>query len=135
MASVTWNDSYLTGHPMVDRQHQELFVLVNKLHQSIIEGHGRDAQGPVLKRLANYTVEHFRMEERVMQEHNYPGYSGHKTKHDQLAAEVKQLIDQFDAGKLVLPLTLSGFLANWISHHIDGEDKRLIAWLRQHQMV
>lgn len=130
MPIAIWSDAYVTGHPVVDRQHQHLFSLVNDLHHGIVSGHGRDKMGPILKELARYTVEHFATEEGFMREKGYPNLVRHKAKHDDLKGQVVDLIGKFDSGELSLPSTLSKFLADWVSHHIKEEDKELVAWLK-----
>lgn len=125
-----WDDKYLTGHMTVDSQHKHLFTLVNDLHEAIVAGKGREAQGKALEALATYCVEHFATEETLMQERGYPGYPEHKRKHDELTTKATDLIAGYKTGKLVLPMTLSTFLADWIRHHIGEEDQKLIAWLK-----
>lgn len=130
MPLAIWKSEYLTGNAAVDTQHKRLFEMVNELHEGIVKGSGKELMGPLLKRLAKYTVEHFQTEEGLMVSRNYPGLATHKKRHDDLVKQVTELIEQFDDGKLVLPITLSRFLADWIAHHILEEDKALIEWLR-----
>lgn len=130
MSVVEWNPIYETGYAPVDTQHRRLFEMVNQLHDGIVKGAGREIMGPTLKGLAKYTVEHFRTEEGLMTTKNYPFLQRHKQFHDDLVQRVTDLLEQFDKGHMVLPLTLSRFLADWISHHIKEEDKTLIDWLR-----
>lgn len=130
MPIAIWTPQYVTGHPTVDQQHQKLFEMVNDLHHAIISGHGPEKVGPVLKGLAAYTQEHFRTEEALMVASNYPEMTRHKGAHSVLIGQVKELLVKFDHGETVLPATLSKFLADWLNHHIKGEDKALIEWVR-----
>jgi hemerythrin len=130
MAMAEWNSVYETGNAAVDTQHKKLFEMVNELHEGIVKGSAREIMAPMLKRLAKYTVEHFQTEEGLMTARGYPALSRHKMRHDELVRQVTDLIQQFDSGKLVLPLTLSRFLSDWITHHIKEEDKAMIDWLR-----
>jgi hemerythrin len=131
MPIAIWMPKYLTGNAAVDRQHQRLFELVNDLHHGIIAGQGRETMGPTLKALAAYTLEHFATEEGFMRSARYEHYARHKAKHDQLAAQVKDLMAQYESGSLSLPGTLSRFLADWLTHHIKEEDMEMISWLRE----
>jgi hemerythrin len=90
--------------------------------------------GPALTALAGYTLEHFATEEGFMRAAKYEGYARHKAKHDELAAQVKELMAQYEAGALALPGTLSQFLADWLTHHIKAEDMDMINWLRGKQV-
>ena len=130
MSIITWNDSYNTGHAEVDRQHQELFVMVNVLHQAIIDGKGKEVLGKTLDGLATYVVTHFKTEEGMMVQAKYPGYQVHKAVHDTLTKQAVEIIEGYTSGTSVLSITLSRFLSDWLQHHIDGEDKKMIAFIR-----
>jgi len=134
MPIAQWDDSYRTGHDLVDRQHKELFCMVNDLHDAIIAGKGKEILAPTLKKLATYTVEHFRDEQTLMASINYPESAAHLKKHQDLTAEVTELVARFDAGKMVLSITLSSFLANWLRHHIKEDDLALVNYLKQHPL-
>ncbi len=135
MTLVTWEPRLATGYIIVDKQHRNLFDLVNRLHEALLAGKGREEMGPTLMSLAAYTIEHFRMEEGLMTNHKYPGYTDHKRKHDDLVGQVNQLTQDFDAGRLTLPLTLARFLSDWIRHHIDDEDQKMANWIRSKGLV
>jgi len=128
---AVWKQDYVTGNPAVDQQHMKLFDMVNELHEGIVKGSGKEILGRILAKLAKYTVEHFHTEEGFMTTKGYPDYARHKAKHDELVKQVTALMAQYEGGGMVLPLTLSRFLADWITHHIQEEDKALIDWLRQ----
>ena len=128
-----WEDKYKTGDSTVDRQHQELFALVNELHEAILAGHAKETQGKVLGKLAKYVVDHFATEERLMVRAGYPGYTAHKAIHDDLTAKATHIIKEQAAGRMVLALTVSTFLADWVKQHIGLEDMKMVTWLRQHK--
>lgn len=135
MAVAVWDDSFRTGHKVVDTQHQELFQMVNELHDAIIAGKGKEHMGPTLEHLANYTVQHFRSEEELMKQVSYPAQAQHKAKHVSLTNEVVDLIKKYKEGNLVLSTTLSTFLANWLRHHIKEDDIALIKYVKTHPAV
>ena len=130
MALAEWNEKYETGFLAVDTQHKHLFGLVNDLHEALMAGHGKEKMGVTLKALASYTVEHLRTEEALMAQVAYPGTPEHQRKHENLVSQVNQLTADFAAGRLTLPLTLARFLSDWLSHHIQEEDMKLVGWVR-----
>jgi len=132
MAIAMWNDSYKTGHKIVDAQHQELFRMVNELHDAIVAGKGKEILQPTLEKLAKYTIEHFRSEEALMTGVKYPALGTHKRKHDDLTKQVRELVEKFRTGKAVLSITLSNFLADWLRHHIKEDDMALIKYTQAH---
>lgn len=129
MSVANWDDSYKTGHRTVDRQHQELFRLVNSLHDAIVANKGKESLGPTLDRLAQYTIDHFQAEEALMDRVGYPDRDAHKAKHAALTDQVKELKEKFSAGRAVLSITLSSFLADWLRLHIKQEDMALIKFV------
>lgn len=130
MAFAEWEPRYETGDAEVDDQHRHLFGLMNDLHETLMAGTAKEKMGGTLRSLATYTVAHFRAEERLMGGIAYPGLPEHRRKHEELASQVGQLVVDHDAGRLTLPLTLARFLVDWLRHHIEEEDMRMVAWGR-----
>ena len=129
MSVAKWDDSFKTGHRTVDHQHEELFRLVNNLHDAIVANKAKEFLGPTLDRLAQYTIDHFQAEEALMDRVSYPDRGAHKAKHAALASDVKDLKEKFSSGRAVLSITLSSFLADWLRHHIKQEDMALIKFV------
>lgn len=132
MAIAVWDDSYRTGNLTVDNQHQELFRMVNDLHAAIMAGTGKEILTPTVTKLAKYTLDHFACEEALMMKVNYPGLAEHRQKHEELTRQVKELAEKYSAGKIVLTITLSNFLADWLRHHIKKHDVALVKYVRAH---
>jgi hemerythrin-like metal-binding protein len=125
-----WDSSYQTGHPLVDSQHENLFKMVNELHEAIVAEKGKEVIAPTLEKLAKYTVEHFKDEEKLMTEIAYPALAAHRRKHEDLTTEVKDLVQKYKTGQTMLSITLSNFLAKWLRHHIKEDDMALIKYMK-----
>ena len=130
MGLITWDARLATGHPKIDEQHQTLIEAFNRLHAAMKQGHGRDQVGPTLVFLRDYTVSHFQMENELMNRHAYPGGAKHQAIHQDLVAQVADLVQKFQAGATALTLPVMNFLENWLVTHIQGEDFRLAEFLR-----
>jgi hemerythrin len=122
MPIAAWTDSYKVGHPQIDLQHQELFRIVNGLHDAIVDGKGREILGSTLLKLAACTVNHFKTEEAVMSSVQYPGLDAHKRKHEALAAHIKDLAKKCASGEMVFTTSLSSFLSDWLRNHVKEDD-------------
>lgn len=99
----------------------------------MVAGNGKQIVGDTLEKLTQYTLQHFGAEETLMLQVKYPNHAEHKKKHDELAAKAKQIVEQFKTektGKLVVFITLSGFLSAWWCHHIKEEDMAYIQYMR-----
>lgn len=130
MPLVTWSDAYRTGDATVDSQHAELFRMVNGLHDAIAAGQGRELLSATLDALTAYIAAHFQTEERLMQLHGYPAFAAHQARHEELQRNAAKVIDDYRSGRAVLTISLSRFLAEWIRHHIEGEDRAMIRYFQ-----
>jgi hemerythrin len=130
MSIAKWDDSYRTGQAFIDRQHQDLFRMINDLHDAIVSHTEKAVIGTTLEKLIAYTVQHFRAEEALMAQVHYPDVFVHRRKHQDLAKRAKEIQEEYRAGRLVLSITLSNFLADWLRHHIKEDDMALVAYVR-----
>jgi hemerythrin len=132
MPLVVWDDDNLTGDSTLDRQHQDLFTMVNELHDLISGGADKDTIAQALERLDRHVTTHIQAEERLMQAVDFPGYAEHKQRHEELGHRAAKVIDDYASGRTMLTIALARFFADWIRHHVQGDDQALIAYLRQH---
>lgn len=122
MAFMNWKDQYSVGHAVIDTQHKELFALVNEVAERLKDG-GKDFEiKTVIDRLATYTVEHFREEERLMQMGNYPRLEEHKRVHADLIEKVQGIQLRLMMGTYVPNIEVVRFLSDWLLNHIMKED-------------
>jgi len=132
MALMAWNESYSVGVMTIDSQHKGLFEMVNELHTAMMQGKGQAVTGPLLKKLMQYTREHFSAEEKMLETAKYPGLAGHRTLHRDMTKEVDDLIARYERGEGSINVELLQFLSNWLTKHIQGVDKGYAPWLNQH---
>lgn len=135
MEPFVWTKNYETGLATVDRQHQRLVELINKLGDSFLAGISDAELGVIFTELGAYARDHFTDEERLMQE------TGVDARHvDVHRRHHLEFVDQIGTmwgarASLRAPSeTLHGFLCAWLAFHILGEDQsmaRQIARIRQ----
>lgn len=123
MPLVTWNDGYSVNIKSVDAQHQKLVSLLNELHDAMVVGKGKEVLGSVLNKIIDYTIYHFKTEEKYFDEYGYPESEVHKQQHREMVEKVGALRDKFEAGENVLTLDVMNFLRDWVHDHILGSDK------------
>ena len=126
-----WQQEYVTGNPQVDGQHQQIFEIVNALHDAVITRKNLYILQELLGYLANHTIEHFQTEESLMMAVDYPDYDRHKLTHDHLLAKIDNLLLKFrDRDTRVITTEITQFLVEWLAHHIKGEDQKMIQFLQ-----
>lgn len=126
---AAWREEYYTGNGEIDREHQELFDLVNSLHNAMLQGEDRITLKLILEDLATHTLAHFQQEEMLMQSCEYPRYERHKQSHDGLKTKVVDLLEKFNLEEALLTVAVTKFLTDWLVHHIKGEDRKLTEFL------
>ena len=85
MAEIKWNDRYNLGVEEIDKAHQKLFAIVNKLI-SFTENPNKQQHAcrEGIKYFKSYTLRHFAEEEAYMQSVAYAKLPMHKRLHDNL---------------------------------------------------
>ena len=149
MPFFEWNDAYRTNIEEIDDQHQQLFDLLNELHEAMIRAHSGRMATPtvgerdmpasalselgtiqmVLGELLDYTVYHFAEEEQWMLVHGYPRYEPHKAAHEFFADKIRAFQRDFDEGRAVYAGDIVTFLAVWLERHILVADRALGTFL------
>ena len=124
MALIIWSDSLSVKVKQFDDQHKKLVDMLNQLFDAMKTGKGSQVLGDILKQLIAYTQTHFAAEERLMKQYGYPDFEAHKKEHNTLVVQVLDLQKQFQEGKAVLTQNVMTFLRDWLSKHIQGDDKK-----------
>jgi hemerythrin-like metal-binding protein len=119
-----WNDSYSVKVDAMDDQHKQLFKIIDELHTAMRSGKGKDVAGNLLRRLVDYTIQHFAAEEKLLEQKKYPGLTAHQAEHRALTHKVIAFKNDFEAGKASITPELMNFLQNWLTNHIQTVDQK-----------
>lgn len=132
MAFMTWNDDLSVGVETLDKQHTVLVETLNDLHAAMMKGQARAVAGELLHKLVKYTRDHFASEEAMMAATNYVALPTHRLKHRELTKQVEDFVARYENGDITLSVQLLNFLSEWLTTHIQGEDKQYGPWLVEH---
>ena len=121
---IAWDDTLKVNVEIIDRQHKNLIDILNELYNLAQENKGRDTLKPIFDSLVNYTVEHFKTEEELMETYRFPGFEEHKQEHINLTDKVLEFKSEFDKGSQTISFELLDFLRKWLTFHILGTDKK-----------
>lgn len=124
MSFAKWDASYAVGNKELDKHHQQLFDLVDRLHQSTIAGMSSlDLEG-AFDFLVFYSQFHFIFEEKVMAAAQYHGLDHHRQLHQNFSKTIfgfkRKLLENREASALMI----LEFLKEWVTNHILIEDKK-----------
>jgi methyl-accepting chemotaxis protein len=121
---MEWSGALAVGHAEIDRQHQVLIEIANRLNNAMHSGAGRAACSSILDELVTYTVNHFGFEQKLMEKHRYPDREAHLAAHRQLIDDVSKFKRQYEAGGTI-SVELMGFIRDWLVNHILKVDRAL----------
>ena len=126
MALIEWRKEFETGIAEVDHEHQELVGLINQLHGEMQGGTDEDTLRRFLGEVFAKISAHFALEETVMRKHRYDEYALHKSEHEALLDEIRDIMDDFDAGRYEgADQALAGAVRDWFVNHFKTRDARL----------
>lgn len=137
MKTIPWNRRYEIGVESIDKQHKQLFAMINKL---LTLGEEEEKKEWVcregVKYLKNHVVEHFQHEEEYMRSINYADFEVHKRLHDDfqnhtlpsLEEELEETSYSEEAMRHFLGVSIG-----WLVAHTQTEDlaiagKKLNRW-------
>ena len=131
MALLEWSSRFSVGVKTIDAQHEGLFAIVNELHTAMLKHQAQSVTGGLLGKLVKYTRDHFAFEERAMAAAAYPGLALHRTHHQDLTRQVGEFMARYQRGDVAINIELLRFLSQWLTKHIQHEDKEYGPWLNQ----
>ena len=106
MNIIIWRDSFNTGDRLIDSQHKKLVQIINELFTYLGEEKNTTKIEEIFVELYKYTFEHFSVEEKIMQENNYPKYINHKTEHEYFTNKVVELKNKFSENNIFKRLVI-----------------------------
>src|SRR5215472_18692606 len=117
MALLQWKDQYSVGIEAVDHEHRELIDLINKLHDEMSAHGGKPAIEAFFGDLYKGISAHFALEERFMRERGYDQLGQHKSDHERLLDEIRDLMEDYEVNDLFEERLLAQRLDAWFSRH------------------
>ncbi|MBI1388278.1 MAG: bacteriohemerythrin [bacterium] len=130
---LIWKPEYSVHDTEIDGQHQKLFHMINELQDAIQQRRSKDVMGKIFEGLVQYAADHFSLEERRMQEAEYPDFDQHKAIHEKFTSEALDYQGRFRSGQDVLSLAVVQFLKDWLVNHVLKSDQAYSPWLKKQE--
>ena len=126
--SLAWSEDLATGVPVIDQQHQALFLCVSELERAAKE-RTMLSTCHAMEQLSRYAREHFTEEERLMRLHSYPDIEEHMAEHRQFSHHLFELrriyLDHDISSELI------AMLRNWLENHVLKTDMDYVPYLTE----
>jgi hemerythrin len=128
-----WIERYVLGIPEIDEQHLELVKRINAFVNAFNEGKGDTEIKAIVSFLEEYVVSHFNDEEALMERYRYLDLDEHHSIHDTYMRKVNQLVRgvEENGSNLVQAEKVQLLLIDWLSNHIDVEDRKFAEHIKQ----
>lgn len=122
--ALAWSDAFVLGFDPMDYLHEEFVDIAGRLQAA------EDAALPVLlDEMARHLEQHFQMEDKWMEETDFPPRGCHMDEHAAVLKSVHEVQAELAAGNVELCRDLVDHLATWFPGHADHLDSALAHWM------
>jgi hemerythrin-like metal-binding protein len=125
MALIEWKEEFEIGVPDVDHEHQEIIVLINKLHDAMTGENATISVIDFLGEIYAHVSAHFALEEKIMRSRKYDQYTDHKADHERLLDELRDIMDDYEENAYFSDKEFAGHVERWFIEHFKTKDARL----------
>jgi hemerythrin len=123
MAFYSWKPEYSVENDLMDKQHQVLIEMINKMHDAMKVGKGGVEAGIIVNEMIDYSAMHFAAEEDLMKKHHYVGLNDHIKEHKAFMLKAAEFQKEISKGSFTLSMEITNFLKEWLTNHILVNDK------------
>ena len=124
MEKISWKDEYSLGIERIDRQHQHMFEIIDKIIEYSVPSGDIDLTADTIKEMASYAREHFADEEELMQRYGYSNLDAHKKEHNYFIDTTAHLAVEFMNNRNTTGGEIAEFLTIWLTNHILKTDMK-----------
>lgn len=130
---------YYLDIELIDKEHSVLFDLLEDLTRLTYTMPTRDQCFEKVSVLFEYVMTHLTHEERMLEDHGWPGLTQHKLLHVALGRDLDALFEELmattDLNCLLFVEKLHAFVLGWLSNHIQEEDAGYAEFLKERLVV
>ena len=131
---IVWRNEMSIGVKVIDEDHKELFRIINEFEDCKT----RKSAETVAKKLFSYTNSHFRREEELQIEYQYPLRDQQKEDHESIINDLRALIKSafIDAKHTdeEIIANLSDLAHQWIVGHVIKSDMKMKSFFKTHPL-
>jgi hemerythrin-like metal-binding protein len=135
MEKYIWIEKYSVGVKQIDEQHQKFFEDANE----IIRMTGQEniqAQDLLLKvkNFNDYAVYHFKTEEGIFEQYNYPDAEEQIIAHNDYREKMKEFCTEMEKPDIDTKKTaveMAEFAGSWLANHVMAMDQKYIGFMHE----
>ncbi|WP_080696871.1 bacteriohemerythrin [Clostridium beijerinckii] len=122
-----WDAVLSTGVDNIDRQHQELFKLINNLVNAMNEEKSKIEIIEALSSLEEHAIHHINEEEAIQKQNNYPGFDIHQMQHEEFKEclrDIRSFLETREVSTLFI-IHMQQKIFKWCREHMLNADRDL----------
>ncbi len=132
--AIIWDNAWSIGHSKIDKQHQNWIGIFNRFESAFLDAgyhsSNEEYKKDTLNDLLEYTDYHFKTEQDVMTENDYPEAAKHWRLHKDFKNALYEKLREFENEGPVLSSQILSLMKNWLVSHILDEDRKLVLFLK-----
>ena len=138
---MIWKEKYRIGVPLIDEQHEELFLRVTDFVETLRSAGEWSTKvakvNETLSFMKDYVVTHFYDEEAYQQKIGYPEMAEHKKIHNDMVQYVVNVAEQYEREgyKEELMQQFAGKLLAWLINHVAATDQKIAEYVKSREEV
>ncbi|HBA89197.1 MAG TPA: hemerythrin [Geobacter sp.] len=123
--AIEWNPTLSIGVLEIDIQHKILFEKFNAFVGAYESNEDPEEGIRMFWFLEAYAITHFKDEEKLMQQVNFPHYTAHRQKHLAFNDEVGRFKERLkvEGPSQKLFASMASFISGWLIEHISTIDR------------
>lgn len=126
---LIWTDAIRVDIDVLDKDHQVLISLLNRV---MLRSANDDDIDDVISQLLDYTHDHFKREEAILQAAEFPGFQTHLALHNKLIHDLNLYRDAWQQHHSRENLIqLRKFMKDLLFNHILNEDKKYASFCKR----
>ena len=125
MVLIEWKTEFEVGNPDVDHEHQEIIALINDLHEAMSGENASISVMDFLGEIYAHVAAHFALEEKIMRTNRYDQYADHKSDHERLLDELRDIMDDYEENAYFSDKEFASHVERWFTEHFKTKDARL----------
>ena len=128
-----WDNGLETGIEKIDEQHKELFRRIDQLELAIYKGAAKSELKQLVEYLDSYIIEHFKTEEKLLLNSDYPAFPQHVAQHNLFRTLCNNILNEYKqkGGDNYLAIDVDKQMRKWWENHIMKMDLAYVPYIKK----
>ena len=125
---LAWSPVFEIGIPIIDEQHQKFIEMIAEIQNNILTA-SRENLIRFFSFIYDYMIYHFKAEEILMVEYQYPEIEEHIEEHREFKEKIDFFYESFKKNNTqFIIVNIIDFMKDWIIGHLLSSDKAFGEW-------